>query len=250
MRDHIYIRNQQVLELKGMMKKLNQFPVEHFEGYHEVPVGRRSMPGFNTALTSISSQPVLNTNSCWVSEAPACGSTKQNKAVFPKITEEVSAFGPKHAEYAKRFYQSNRLQSQDFKQVAVPTHQPNYCPMQVSNHSNHIQTTITKRCYRLGEQVFDTGVNHAAFYGESIKSYLRDAVRPPLNETTLKVLKISPRPSKKQLMKTKSLFMKIVNNRVEKGLGEKSVDSQASEQEMDLSSAPLFQMLGEISNTV
>jgi len=78
-----YIRNQQVVELKGMLKKRKQFPVEHFK--HGVPVGRRSMPGFNNALSSISSQRVLNTNSCLGSAAPACSRTEQTKAVLPKF---------------------------------------------------------------------------------------------------------------------------------------------------------------------
>jgi len=237
-----YIKNQQVLELKGMMKNLKQFPVEHFK--HGVPVGRRSMPGFNTALSSISSQPVLNTNSCLVSPAPACRSTEQTKAVFPKFTEEVSAFGPKHAEHARRFYQSKGLQLQDFRQVAYPIHQPNYCPKQVSNY---MQTPIVKRCYFLRKQMFDNGVKQAGFYVESIKSHVRAAFTPPSNETILKVAKISPRPSKKQLIKTKTLFDK---NTIEKCLVEKSVvDFQASEHGIDLSNAPVFQILGEISNT-
>jgi len=167
--------------------------------------------------------------------------------VFPKISEKISAFGPKHAEHARRFYQAKGLIPQDSLQIAVPTHEPNYRPMQVSNH---IQIPITKGCYFLGEQVFDTSVNHAAYHGESIKNQVRAAVTPSSNETILKVAKISPRPSKKQLIKTKTLFVKLINNRVEKSLGEKSVDFQASGHETDLSNAPLFQILGEISKTL
>jgi len=75
----------------------------------------------------------------------------------------------------------------------------------------------------------------------------RAVLTPQSNETILKVAKISPTPSKKQLMRTKTLFENIVNKKIEK---EKSVDFQASEHDIDLSNAPLFQMLCEISHTI
>merc|ERR1719285_1493967 len=210
MGDHMFnqkrtcIRHKQVLELQGVMKTLKQFPDKHFIGYPGVSAERQAMASFNTSLKSISSQPISNTNSSLISRAAASGSRHGRKAINPKITEKISAFGPKHAEHARRIYQKG-IQSQEFRQVLLPSYRP-----------NHMQASI-----------------------------------PQSNETVLRVATITPRPSKKQLQKQKTWLVpgvKLLQNTTEKGLWKKSVDSQSSISEIDLSNAPVFQMLCEISN--
>jgi len=192
------MRHQQVLELGGMMQTLKQFPDKHF-------TERLSrLSSFNTNLSSNSSHSISNTNSSLVYGAAASGRTGLRNATCPKVTGEVSAFGPKHAEHARRFYQKG-IQFQEFQQVLHPSYRPNYRPI------------------------------------------------PQSNEIVLKVAKISPRPGRNEIEKQKTSLdssFKLPKSTTEKGLWTKSVDFQANKYEKDLSNAPLFQLLGEITNSL
>jgi len=201
-----------------------------------------------SSLSSISSKPISNSNSSQISGAAASGSTGLRKAMYPKNTEEVSAFGRKHAEHARRFYQKG-IQIQEFRQGLLQSYRSNYCSMQVSNH---MQARVTKGRHSLGEQVFDSGIKREAFHGDLVTSQLGAAVIPQSNETVLKVATITARPCKKQVQKKKTSLvssLKLLENKREKRLWKKSVDFQLSKSEIDLLNAPLFQILCEISNT-
>jgi len=219
MGDHIFtqkrtfMRQKQVLELQGVMNTRKQFPDKHFNGYSGVSAERQAMQSFNTSLKSITSLPTSNTNSSLISRAAVNGSTVLRKMTNPKITEKVSAFGPRHAEHARRLYQKG-IQSQEFRQVLPPSYRPNYRPMLISNH---MQASKTQS-----------------------------------NETVIKIATITPRPCKKQLHKKKPSLVsrvKLSKDIAETGLGKKSVDFQDSISEIDLLNAPLFQILCEITNT-
>lgn len=249
-----YLRHQQLLELQLAMKKLKQFPIENFQRYHEVQEGKvhrwQPVARFNSQMASISTEPISYINSSLVSEGAAYRRSKESKRPvhrnFPKIKQEVAAFGPKHAEHARRFYQSKGTQpKQKFRQVMVPPYRPNYGPMQVSRHK---KTQVTKESYLLGEPVHDRSVNQTALYTDSLKGQVPVPVTSQPNETVLKVAKISPRLNKKMPMKT--IGVKLLNHNVEQGLAKKSDVFQDSGSEIDLSNAPIFQMLCELSNTL
>jgi len=143
---------------------------------------------------------------------------------FRKIKQEVVAFGPKHAEHARRVYQSKGTQPiQEFMQIMAPSYRPNYDSMQVSRHISQ----LSKGSYLLGEHVHHRSVNQTAWYTDSLKAQVPVPVTSQHNETVLKVAKISPR---------------------EHGLAKKSDVFQDGGCEIDLSNAPIFQILCEISN--
>jgi len=253
-----YFRQQQLLEFQLAMEKLKQFPIEKFQRYYEVQGNKvhrwQPVPRFNNRMTSISANPISYINGSLATEGPPYNkdsylqSRRPVQRNFPKIKKEVSAFGPKHAEHARRFYQSKGTQShQEFQQVMVPPYRPNYGPMQVSCQRN---TEVTREGYLLGEPVFDRSVNQIALCTDSVKGQVPVSVTSQPYETVLKVAKISPRPSEKQPTTTKTGFgVKLVNKKVEQGLLNQSHGSQDSRSEIDLSNAPIFQMLCEISNT-
>jgi len=246
-----YLRHQQLLELQLAMKKLQQFPIENFQRYHEVQEDKahrwQHVPRFNSHMASINTEPISYINPSLVSEGAAYRRSKASKRPAhrncPMIKQEIAAFGPKHAEHARRFYQSKG--TQPFKQVMVPPYQPNYGPMQVSRHR---KTQVTKGSYLVGEPVHDRSVNQTVLYTDSLKGQVPVPVTSQLYETVLKVAKISPRPNKKQ--PTKTIGVKLLNHKVEQGLAKKSDVLQDSESEIDLSNAPIFQILCEISNTL
>jgi len=233
-----YIRQMQLA-----MEKLNQLPIENFRKYHQVQEDKvcRWLPvtRFNTHMASISSHPFSYINPSLASERLAYRKNRDPKRPvhhnFPKIKQEVSAFGPKHAEHARRFYQSKRTPpNEEFRQLMIPPYRPKYGPMQVSGH----------------REIFGRSLNQTALYTDSLKSQgpVPDTSQPC--ETILKIAKISPRPSIEQRAKTIGFGVKLLTHRVEQGSVKKSDDFQDSASEKDLSNAPVLQMLCEISNTL
>jgi len=251
-----YLRPQQLLELQLAMEKLHQFPIENFRRYHAVQEDkvRRWQPvtRFNTHMASISCEPLSYINPSVGSEGPAYRKNRESKRPvhpnFPKIKQEVSAFGPKHAEHARRFYQSKRTQPiQQFQQVMV---RPNYGHTEVSGHR---QTQVTEGVHLLGESAIGRSLNPTALYNDSLKSQVPVPDTSLPYETVLKIAKISPRPSKKQPTKNKTSFgfgVKLSNHKVERGSLKKSDNFEDNGREIDLSNAPVFQILCEISNTL
>jgi len=254
-----YKQNQQLTELQLHMEKLNQCQMENYRRYyHEVQENkvRRWQPvtRFNHQMAPISSKPFTFRNPKLGSEGSAYRKNMESKRPvhrnFPKIKQEVSAFGPKHAEHARLFYQSKRTQPiQELRQDIVPSYRPNYGSMQVSGHR---QTQVTEWIHLLGKPLFGRSLNQKGLYSDSLESLVPVPDTSQPYETVLKIAKISPRLSKKQPTETKASIgfcVKLLNHKVERGSVKKSYDFQDCGCEIDLSKAPAFQMLCEISNT-
>jgi len=252
-----YHGQRQLLELQLAMEKLNnQSPIKNFRRYHVVEEDKVRMwqpvTRFNTHMAS-SCKSHSYINPSLGSEGPAFRKNKWSKRPvhrnFPKMNKEVSAFGPKHAENARRFYQAKRAQPiQEFRQIMVPPYRPNSGPMQVSGHR---QTQVTEGVYLLGEPVFGRSLNQTAFYSDSLKSQVPVPDTSQPYETVLKTAKISPRPSEKLPTKIKTSFGtggELFNHKIEQGSLKKSDNCEESGCEIDLSNAPVFQILCEISN--
>jgi len=200
---------------------------------------------FNSHMACISTEPISYINSR-VSEGAAYRRNEESKRPsccdFPKIKQEVAAFGPKHAEHARRVYQSNgTLPLQEFMQIMARPYRPNYDSMQVFRHR---RSQVTKGSYLLREHVNDKSVNQ--MYTDSLEGQVPVPGSSKPKETVLKVAKILPRPNKKQPVKTTGL--KVLYHKVEHGLAKKSDVFQDCGCEIDLSNAPIFQILCEISN--
>jgi len=247
-----YLRHQQLLESQLAIEKINQFPIENFRRYHvqENKVHRcQPVTRFNTHMNSMSSKPLSYINPSLGSEGPVYMKNGESKIpvhrYFHKIKQEVSAFGPKHAEHARRFYQSKRTQPiQEFPQVIVPSFRPNSGPMQVPGHR---QTRVT------GGGLHGRSLNQTALYTDSLKSQKPVPDTSESCETVLKIAKISRRPSKKLTTKAKTSFgfgVKLLNHKVGRGSVKKSDDFHDSGCERDLSNAPVFQILCEITNSL
>jgi len=222
-----YVRHQKQSELEFAMEKLKQFPQQNFQKYREAR--------FNSHMACVSTKPISYLNSR-VSEGATYRKNNESKTPvhkkISKIKQEIAAFGPKHAEHARRVYQSKRTQPlQEFMQ----TYPPNYDPKQVSRQG---RSQVTKESYLPREQVPDRSVNHTALYTDSLKGRVPFPVKYKPNESVLKVAKITPRPNKNQPMRTTGLYHKV-----EHGLAKKSVVFQDSGCELDLSNAPIFQIL-------
>jgi len=198
-----YLRHQQHLALQFAIEKLKQSPIENFKRYHEGQEDKvhRVQPAemFNSHMASMTTEPISCINAR-VSEGAAYRRSKKSKrpvySNFLKIKQEVAAFGPKHAEHARRVYQSRGTQpSQKSMQGQVPL-------------------PVTSQTY----------------------------------ETVLKVAQISTRSYKKQ--PTKTMGLKVLYHKVERGLAKKSNVFRDSGCDIDLSNAPIFQTLCEISNAL
>lgn len=103
-----YLRNQEIIELQGMMEKLKPFPVQKNVGYNNGAVANDShcQPLLTpiecySIASSLSSKPTVHNNPSYFS-----GVSAQRR--FTKVNPKVNAFGPKHAEIARRFYQLER----------------------------------------------------------------------------------------------------------------------------------------------
>jgi len=246
-------RHQQLSELQFAMEKLKQFPQENFQRYREVQEDKghrwQQAARFNSHMACITTEPISNINPR-VSEIATYRKNKESKRPvynnFSKIKQEVAAFGPKHAEHARRVYQSKGTQPlQEFMQIMASPYGPNYDPMQVSRHG---RSQVTKGSYQLREHVHDRSVNQTALYTDSLKGQVPFPVTYKPNEIVLKVANISPQPNNKQPTKTTGL--KVLYLKVEHGLAKKSDVFQDSGCELDLSNAPIFQILCEISNSL
>jgi len=243
-----YIRHQ---ELQLAMEKLNQFPIENFQRYHQVQEDKvrrwQAVTRFNAHIASISSE-----SSSLGFEGPTNKGNWDPKRPmhrnFPNIKQEVSAFGPKHAEHARRLYQSKRTQPiQEFRQNMILPYRPHFAPVQVSCHK---QAQVTEGVYLLGDPVFGRSLNQTALYTDPPKSQVPVPDTSQPSENILKIAKISRRPSKEQPTKTKASIdfgVELLNH---KGSVKKSNDFLNSACVRDLSNAPVFQILCEISNTL
>jgi len=257
-REHTYIQqvtylgSQRIIELRRMMEELEPFPTQKNQGYNNGILANKSQ-GFQltqtecrTITSSESYIPTVHNNQRYFSGGSAIRGRRPSKSVcqgFSKMDREVTAFGPKHAEHARRFYQSGGIK-EELRQVMVPPYRPNYGPMY------YRQGGVNNGSNLLGDPVLNRGVNNSKarrmMFGMGLVS-LPKISRP--SETVLKVARISPRPNKMRSKTSSSVGITIVNKKMNDGLKKKSDDFQDKRLEDDLKNAPLFQILCEISKT-
>jgi len=253
-----YIRHQQLLELQLPMEKLNQFPKENFQRYHEVQEDKvrrwQAVTKFNAHIASIRSEPSSYIKPSLGFEGPAYKTRDPKRPIhrnFPKVKQKVSAFGPQHAERARRYYQTKRTQPiQEFGQITIPPYRPSYGHVQVSGHS---QTQATEGVDLRREPVLVTSLNKKALYTDSLKSQVPVPDTFQASENVLKIAKISTRPSKKEPTKRIASIgfgLKLLNHKVKRGSVKNSNDCLDSACERELSNAPVFQILCEMRNLI
>jgi len=247
-----YLRDQKLSEIQHVMKRLEQFPMGNFQGVNKVSAysvqaGWPIIDGCSTHLAS-SSEPTGYINQRLVSGGSPCSrSNELTKASIhdgSKLKQEVSAFGPKHAERARRIYQEN----QRFQRVLAPLHGPTFGPVQVSCYE---KTPLNEGSNLLGQPAFGGAPKQTTLYSNSTKSLVPGNVAYHSLTKVIRIAKISPRPKKKQGNESKLSFSfggEPPNKRLDHVSEKKSEDFRGSGLEMDLSNAPLFQILCEISN--
>jgi len=236
-----YLRNQRMIELQGMMKKLKPFPIKTNEGYNKGVLANESQCqqlltqiGCYSMAPSLSSTPTVHNNQSYF-----LGGSAHRR--FTKMNPKVSAFGPKHAEHARRFYQSEG-KTPGPQWAMVPPIGSNYEPTYyrqsgVNNGSNFLGDPVFSRCAN----------NSTTSYTMSAegRGLLPKISRP--SETVLKVARISPRPKSIRPKTSSSIGVTKVTKKIDEELIKKSDDFQDSMFEKDLKNAPLFQILCEIS---
>jgi len=247
-----YLRSQRIIELRRMMEQLEPFPIQKNKGYNNRVLENKPQGHLLTqtdcyAITSSSSSiPTVHNNQRYFSGGTASRGRRQSKSVcrgFTKMNHEVTAFGPKHAEHARRFYQSEGKKWEP-RQVMVTPYRPNYGPTYCR------QSGVKNGSNLLGDPVFNTGVNKSTKW--CTMSAMGGVSLPKISlpsETVLRVAKISPRPRRMRPKTLSSVGMTILNKKMEGGLKKKSDDFQDNRLEDYLKNAPLFQILCEISKT-
>jgi len=238
-----------------MMEELRPLPMMKSHGYNRVSAGEvqswHPIQGSNCHTASVSSNPIRCMNPPYVYRAPAYMARTESKSVcrsFNEIKQQVTAFGPKHAEHAKRLYQLDG-KTPECRRVLAPPSRPSFGPMQVSNFN---QSGVTDGCYLPRDLSFTSAANRATSCTDLARGQVAVPITSRPYETVLKVAKISPRPDKMQPKKLTTSFSfggKAPSNKVDEGLIKKSVQFQKSGLEMDLENAPVFQILCEISRT-
>jgi len=242
----IYLRNQRIIELQRVMEGLNPFRIQWKEKRCNGVLANNSkghqltkMERYSLA-SSQSTKPAVHKEQSYIWGDTACRGRRQSKIVFGRFTKmnhEVTAFGPRHAEHARRFYQAEGKRP-ELQQVVVPPYPPNYASKRASYYR---QSGVTYDSNFLGDPVFHTGVNDNANAAMGLESL--PVVSTP-SETVLKVAKISARPNRMRRKTSSRVGVKMVIKTVD-GLKNKSL----SRLEVDLKDAPLFQILCEISKT-
>jgi len=245
-----YPINQHVFGLQHVMMKQNRFPSRNVREFRELSAQKvqTSQPalGCNTHMGADSSKPTGSTKVSFASGYSInSGFGTPKRALGSNSIEmqrEVSAFGPKHAEQARRLNQS-KGGKQQYAQVLVLPYRPNHGPIQ--NSYEHTQG----RGFFSRELVFNLKKQPTQYtYKSDVPIQFIDASEPL--EIVLKVANISSRSGKKQLKKPKAVSSILENGYYEKVdhvCATKSIDFLDDEDEVDLSNAPIFQILSEIS---
>jgi len=237
-----YVINQHIIGLQQvMMGKKNQFSTVNDWGYHRVSAekiqARQPALGCNGTL---SYKPINSVRTSYVSGRPTSDGFCEPKR-DREVKQEVFAFGPKHAEHARRYYQSKRAKSQ-FEQALVAPCRANYGPIQIQYEQMQGGGCLS------GEPISSMN-KRPTLYPYKLNGPKPFATSEPY-ETVVKVANISPRPDKKLANKPKPSFCVLENGHHEKVDGvteKKSIDFLDNKNEIDLSNAPIFQILCEIS---
>lgn len=225
-----------------MMEKKLQFSLEEvcrYDGVGEVWMSkRRSMESDNVNDAPIYATPIED-------HANMSSLTKGQSAVAerpvyrnrPLAMLTVSAFGPRHAKHARKLYQSKGTQSKhEVPNCSLPPYRT-----KVSRHKQFQVNTSSafgpkhaEHYRKLQESV--VVVNQRALYTNRVKVPFMAQPYVPI----LKAATISPRPSRKQ--KNVKSYTELPSQGLVKN------EMSLSENEQDLSSASIFQILCEITN--
>jgi len=251
-RQGTYLRSENLLDLQEAMDNLWQFPMKNFWGYNGSSADRvQGCPPPLRGKTHVACTHFIpinyNTNPSLVSQGVANNERQESKTAidrnYTKTNQYVSAFGPQHAEHARRLYQSSRSGHKS-SPVLAPYYKPHYGPVHVVQYE---QIQVKKVPNLIRKSAFGRVPFHAGYGIDQVPFHMRSKTR----ETVLKVAKISPRPGRKQPFKLNRLFRlneKYVD-KLDKGFVKKSSESQECEREKDLAKAPVFQILCEISKS-
>lgn len=233
------------------MENLWQFPMKNFWGYNVASAD--GVQGFQpplrckTQMTYTDLVPInYNTNRSMVAQGVANNERQESKKTVDrkctKVNQYVAAFGPQHAEHARRLYQSNRSEH-EISHVLAPNYRLHSDPIHVLNYEQ-IQVKNVPNFER--KSAFGRAPSYAGYGIDQVPVCVRSKTR----ETVLKVAKISPRPDPKQPLKLNRLFS-LSEKPTDKNQGvvKKSSVSQVWERETDLANSPVFQILCEISKS-
>jgi len=246
----------QVVKSQPMMDKFVRFPMTCWN-YNRISsdADYRSQgeleEGWNPHVTSVRSKLIRNSNPrsapwSYINPRLVSGGSCYKLDDDLKLRQDVSAFGPKHAEHARRFYQvTGRSQS-----VVFPACRPTYDTVGVSYND---LSQAKRRESLLKQPAFGGTVNQRKFFNHSATSRVPVNVASHPRETVLKVAMISSRPKVKRQDEpiTELAFGEMkCRKRSDDNLSKKSIDFQGMKNLLrELSKAPLFQILCEISNT-
>jgi len=243
-----YLRDQRHIMLMRVMEEMRSFPAIQNHGYlgatAEKVLGWQTTQTCNTHVPPVSSNPIKCMNPGYLSSAPRNNLSWESKRTTPnKNKREVSAFGPREAEHARRFYQSIGSKP-DFRPGLASHYRPSFDPMANSNHPKW--GVWERHCLPRANRP----VHRATTCSDSADCQVYVPVKCQPKETVLKVARISPRPDMMQSKTLKTSFsfgskLPIKKERLVK----KSSEFHETGLEMDLKNAPLFQMLCEISKT-
>jgi hypothetical protein len=245
-----YLSNQQIYDVHSLMDSL--IPTNSSQVYHGGSVlpdyGWQPPPGCSTHVAAIICEPLSHSINSALGGPPPNEYMVFNSAErrsFQKMKQEVSAFGRKHAEHARRYYQSTKIQPGYRKEVVAPI-RPNYGRRQVTHTK---QTQSKQGSNLLRDSVFKRSMNRSTLEANAA---IRQVPVPVSSqqEVVLKVAKISSRPDKNQPIDSKTLFSfneRLLKNNVHEGLVKTPIDSEDDKNDIDLSNAPVFQILCEIS---
>jgi len=224
------------MELQRVMEELKPFPMQRNQRNDNGFLANGSR-GHLTQIecyaiaSSLSSLQTVHNGQSYSSGGSVSRGTRQPKSVcrgFTKMNHEVIAFGPRHAEHARRFYQSEGKKPELRKVEVPPYRKPTYYNHSGINNGSNVAANNSTTSYTMAPM--------------GRKPFPKISGRA---ETVLKVAKISPKP-KRMRQKTSSIVT-VVNENVDDGLTKKSADFRGSRIESDLENAPLFQILCEIS---
>jgi len=245
-----YLKSGNLLALQNAMDNLWQFPMKNFWGCNGASADQGCPPPlrWKTHVAYTHSIPNnYNTTPSLVAQGLANNEKRESKATvdrtYTKTDQYVSAFGPQHAEHARRLYLSKRSEH-EISPVLAPYYKQHYGPMHVE-HYEQIQVK------NVPNFVWKSAYGRAPFYSGYGIDQLPFHIGSKTRETVLKVAKISPRPGPKQRLKlNRSLRLgEKQKDKVDQGLVKKSSKSREYERETYLANAPLFQILCEISKS-
>jgi len=259
LREYAYARHgnyprHQVVWSQPIMDKFARFPMNCWN-YNRISsdADDRSQgelqEGWNSYVTSVRSKFSGNINprsASWsyINPRLVSGDSCNKLDDEPKLRQDVSAFGPKHAEHARRFYQETGQSV-----VLFPTCRLTYDPVGVSYND----VSQANRGESVLEQPAFGAVNHGTFFNLSATGRVPVNVASDPRENVLKVAMISSRPKVKRQYQPKAelaLGEMKHRKRSDDSLSKKSIDFQGMKNLLgELSKAPLFQILCEISNT-